>query len=276
MKIGAHVSIAGGIDKAPARAHGYGCGCFQIFSRSPRGGKAPELTPELVESYKAECSRYALDSCYIHAPYYTNLGSESESIRESSIRVISEELERGGIIGARGVVFHPGSAGDSDKESALGRVIDCVKRILEGVSSPTTLIVENTAGQGAVVGERFEELAHILEGVGHGELGICLDTAHMFASGYDIRTAPGLGATLDEFDRKVGLPRLRLLHCNDSKAGLGERKDRHEHIGKGKIGLEGFRALVNEPRLAGIDLVVETPPDGVAEDIEALGSLRGK
>lgn len=273
MKFGAHVSIAGGIDKAPKRAHDLGCKCFQIFSRSPRGGKPPELTPELVESFLSECSSYGLDNYFIHAPYYTNLGSEKGSIRTPSINLISEELKRGGVIGAKYVVIHPGSAKDSNKDDALTRVIDGLIEILDGPPTTTKLLVENTAGQGSIVGNTFEELAEIIQRVGHPELGICLDTAHMFASGYDIRTPKGVSKMLDDFDRTVGLDRLKLLHGNDSKVGLGERKDRHEHIGKGKIGLKGFKALVNEPRLSEIDLIVETPPDKVAEDIAALEKL---
>lgn len=274
MYIGAHVSIAGGIDKAPGRAQEIGCECFQIFSRSPRGGKAPLLTNDLLSRYKTEFEKHGLSGSHIHVPYYTNLASDDKKIRDSSIAIIVEELERGDALEAKSVVFHPGSAKKEDPIIGVARVIDCLKEVFTKFHPKISrLLVENTAGQGAVIGHTFDELAVILDKVGIPEFGVCLDTAHLFGSGYDIRTPQGWGNILDEFDSKIGLDKLHLIHANDSKVDLGSRKDRHEHIGKGKIGLEGFRAMIENRKLKDIDVIIETPPEKVAEDIVILKSM---
>ena len=274
MHIGAHVSIAGGIHKAPKRAHETGCECLQIFSRSPRGGKAPPLTEEVVRGFKEECENHGIRNSYIHVPYYINLASEKKELWENSASIIAEDLQRGTELGVHSVVFHPGSARDGSREEAVERVVEGVRHIVESAEFTPYLLIENTAGQGTIIGDTFEELALILNRVEHPNVGICLDTAHLLASGYDIRTIEAFDEVLDHFDTVVGLEKLKLFHANDSKVGLGERKDRHEHIGRGKIGLEGFRALVTAERLRGIDVVVETTPDGLAEDVSTLKGLR--
>ena len=283
MNIGAHVSIAGGIFKAPKRAHDLGCECFQIFSRSPRGGKAPVLSDDIVERFHSECSLYGLDNYYIHVPYYTNLASDDKSIRSTSIAITAEELERADAIRAKSIVLHPGSARDRGKRESVLKVAEGINAILSSARYSALLLIENTAGQGAVIGDTFEELAEILDAVDNPGIGVCLDTAHLLASGYDIRTPEGVADVINRFDRTVGLERLKLIHANDSKVGLGERKDRHEHIGNGKIGLEGFMALVRSTLLSGIDIVVETEPgkgadglDLLKEDIEKLQGMRDR
>jgi deoxyribonuclease-4 len=276
MKFGAHVSIAGGIDKALERAYSLGCECFQIFTRSPRGGKPPALSKELVDSFLNACSSYNLRDYYIHTLYYINLASEKKELRRSSIAIIREELERGSIIRAKYVMTHLGSSKDMDRAQAVDMVTEGIASILkdsDGLS--TELLLENTAGQGETIGDTFDELARILSGAGSPRLGICLDTAHLLASGYDIRTKSSLDATLASFSSVIGLNRVKLLHGNDSKAGLGEKKDRHEHIGKGKIGIEGFKAVLSSPALENLDMIVEIPPEEVAPDIELLKRMRG-
>jgi deoxyribonuclease IV len=275
MKVGAHVSVAGGIDKAPSRAHAIGCECFQIFTRSPHGGDPPPLYKNAVEAFLRECSACNFTDYYIHTPYFVNLGSKDRRIRLSSILLIEKEMERGRVISAKYVVTHLGSAKDVGESQGIKNVVGGLKKILDVGSSTTKLLIEVSAGQGVIIGDRFEEIAEILDGVGNSDLGVCLDTAHVFASGYDIRTEETVRKTLDEFSSVIGLKKLKLLHGNDSKVGLGERKDRHEHIGKGKIGIEGFRAIVNAPRLRGMDLIIETPIDKVGDDIKNLKRLRG-
>lgn len=274
MKIGAHVSIAGGIQNAPERAHRIGCECFQMFTRSPRGGKAPALDQETVSSFLRLCSKYQFENYYIHTPYYINLASEDDRIRSSSISIITDELRRAEMIGATYVMTHIGSSGETRSEKAMSRVVGALKIVLDGSNQSTKLLLENSAGQGATIGDTFGELAQILERVGKPELGVCLDTAHLFASGYDIRTEKALSRVLREFSSTIGLDRLRLLHGNDSKAGLGEKKDRHEHIGQGYIGLSGFRGILNHSDLQDIDLIVETPLERVEDDIRNLNKLR--
>ena len=274
MKFGSHVSIAGGIDKAPERARKLGCECFQIFTRSPRGGKPPILTKDLVDSFLATCSEYDLADYYVHTPYYINLSSENTEIRHTSIAIIQEELERSQTIGASYVMTHLGSAKDMPRTKALRLIADGISRALNGAHSHNMLLLENTAGQGATMGDTFEELAEILEFVGDPGLGVCIDTAHLLASGYDIRTSSALYSTIDVISQTVGLDRVKLIHGNDSKAALGERKDRHEHIGKGKIGIEGFKAILSHPELQNLDMIVELPPEKVAADIALLKRLR--
>jgi len=276
MKFGAHVSIAGGINKAPKRAYDLGCECFQIFSRSPRGGKPPELRDELVESFFDECAKYNIDQYYIHTPYYINLCSEKEELRESSIKIIREELLRGSKLGAKCIMTHLGSSKDTGRKQAVKLVIESLKRVAGSSNFSTQLLLENTAGQGATVGDSFEELADILEGLRGFDIGICIDTAHLFAAGYDIRSEDKFKETLNQISNTVGFEKIKLFHGNDSKIGLGERKDRHEHIGKGKIGINGFKNIIDNPTFENINMIVETPPDKVSEDLKVLKKLRDK
>jgi len=276
MKFGAHVSIAGGINKAPLRAYELGCECFQIFSRSPRGGKPPELKEELVESFLSECTNYNITEYYIHTPYYINLCSEKKDLRDSSIAIIKEELERGGMLGAKYVMTHLGSSKGMGKKHAVNMIIEGLKKIIDNTHFSTQLLLENTAGQGATMGDSFDQLAEILDGVRGSDIGICIDTAHLFAAGYDIRTKEKFEETLHMLSAAIDIKKIKLFHGNDSKAGLGERKDRHEHIGKGKIGIEGFKNIIKNPHFKNINMIVETPPEKVGEDIKALKILRDK
>lgn len=276
MKFGAHVSIAGGIDKAPRRAHDLGCECFQIFSRSPRGGKPPELRDELVESFLDECNKYNITDCYIHTPYYINLCSEKKELRDSSITIIREELQRGSLLGVNYIMTHLGSSKDVSRQKALNLIIEGIQKIMSNADFTTKLLLENTAGQGATVGDSFEELAEILSGVKGLDIDICVDTAHTFAAGYDIKSKKGFKKTLDIISNTVGIEKIKLFHGNDSKIGLGERKDRHEHIGKGEIGIEGFQNIINTSNFKEINMIVETPPDKVSEDIKILKKLRDR
>lgn len=275
MYFGAHVSAAGGLVNAPLNAAALGCEVFQFFSRSPQGGPAAKLTPELIDAFKAACKEHGMREWVIHAPYYINFANVEARIRGNSIRIIREELERGSALGASYVMFHPGSAKEVGEEQGRQYVIDGIKKVYEGYEGTTQLLIEISAGAGAVIGDRFEEVAALLEGVGRPELGVCFDTAHAFASGYDLRTEEAVHATFAEFDATIGLSRLKMSHCNDSKVDLGARRDRHEHLGKGFIGLEGFRAIVEHPKLTSLNLYLETEPGALqTEDLNALKAMR--
>ncbi len=274
MKFGAHISIAGGIDKAPLRAHNLGCECFQIFSRSPRGGKPPELRDELVESFFNECAKNKIKEYYIHTPYYINLCSEKEELRSSSINIVKEELKRGSKLGVKYAMTHLGSSKGSERGQSRLLIIESLKQIMDNSDFATQLLLENTAGQGATMGDSFEELAEILNGVKGYNIDICLDTAHLFASGYDFRTKEVFQQTISQISNTIGIESIKLFHGNDSKVDLGERKDRHEHIGKGRIGIEGFKNIIKTPLFKNINMIVETPPDKVGEDIKVLKNLR--
>jgi deoxyribonuclease-4 len=271
-RIGCHVSIAGGIINAPGRAKELGCEVFQVFSRSPQGGPAPVITPEIATEFKAQMKAQEQGDCYIHTPYYINFASEKESLRKNSVRIVREELERGTLIGAKYVMTHLGSSKDGDRGHAIGLVAQSVKEILKGYKGTTELLLEISAGSGALMGCTFEELAEIREKAGH-EVGICLDTAHMFAMGYDIRTPEAMAETLKIIEKTVGKKSVKLVHTNDSKIGLGERKDRHDHIGDGKIGHVGFVHLLSTFNL---DFILETEHDKVKEDIKKLKDIRQK
>ena len=274
MQIGAHVSIARGIENAPENAHQAGCECFQMFSRSPRGGKAPELTPAVVKKFKDNCKKYKLDNYYIHTPYYINLASEKKRIKYSSIKVIREDLERGSQLGAKYVMTHLGSAKDVGMKKGIAMVVTGLKEILKGYTGSTKFLIEMSAGSGAIIGSKFEDVKTILKGVGPKVHGVCFDTAHAFASGYDLRNKKAVDQTLKDFDKTLGLSKLKLIHINDSASDFDSRVDRHAHIGMGKIGREGFEVFVNHPKLKHLDAILETPGDGRQDDVKVLKELR--
>lgn len=270
MKVGCHVSIAGGIVNAPQRAAELGCEVFQMFTRSPQGGPAPKLTPDIVKNFKAEMKKWGQENCYIHTPYYINFASSSKAIRSASARVVREELERGSLIGAKYVMFHPGSAKDMDRREAIKITAQGVAKVMKGYNGSTKLLLEISAGAGNVMGDTFEELAEIIKLSGF-DLGICLDSAHIFASGYDIKTKDGFKKTIETIKKTVGFERIKLIHANDSKIELKGHKDRHDHIGDGKIGREGF---VNLAAVFNCDFIAETKDDKVREDIKILKNIR--
>ncbi len=289
MKFGAHISIAGGIEKAPERAHSVGCECFQMFSRSPQGGKALELTLEIVDKFKKNCQKYRLKNYYIHAPYYINLASAKNRIYHGSIAVIKDELKRADLMGARAVVTHLGSAKELGEKEAREKLVEGLIKIFkedpkkENFKESETifqakLLLEITAGAGGIMGDNFEEIAYFIKEaekeISKNKLGVCFDTAHAFESGYDLRTKKSVQKTFDEFDKIIGLERLELLHGNDSKTDLNSHVDRHENLGFGKIGLECFKTIAGDRRLSHLDLVIETPPSKERNDLEVLKKLR--
>ena len=275
--IGAHVSIAGGVVQAPLRAHQEGCETFQCFTRSPQGGPAPILTPEIVSEFKKNMKDAGISRFVIHAPYYINLASLDNRIRHSSVTVIRQELERGTVLGAQYVMFHPGSYVNQTLEEATKTVQTAMERILDGYDGTCRLLVEISAGAGNVMGDTFEEVAAMTSPVrthpGFG--GVCFVTCHAFASGYDFRTPARAREMLDAFDKVIGLDLLKISHVQDSKTDLGGRRDRHEHIGSGFIGREGLEVLLKTPEFAAIDWFLETESEGRPEDIRILKEIRG-
>lgn len=258
MKFGAHVSIAGGIENAPKRAYDIGCECFQIFSRSPRGGQALELDDKTVEKFKKNLNKYNFKEFYVHAPYFINLGSKNNRIYHGSISIIKQELERGSKLGAKYLMAHLGSAKDLGEQESIKKVVEGLNEILKEYEGKTKLLIEISAGAGKIIGDNFEEIAEIIKKTS-GSIGVCFDTAHAFESGYDLRTKTAVNKTFAEFNKIIGLDKLKLLHGNDSKTDLESHSDRHEHIGKGKIGLEGFKAIVDHSKLKNVNMIIETP-----------------
>lgn len=275
--IGAHVSIAGGIHHAPRRAKEEHLETFQCFTRSPQGGAAPSLSKEVCSSFKTAMKKEGMQSFVIHAPYYINLASPQPRIRHASRRIIREELERGSLLDASYVMFHPGSHKDRSLDEGIAVVQKGLLEILNDYTGSTKLLLEISAGAGDVLGDTFEENAAMIEPVtaAPGFGGICFDTCHAFASGYDFRTPELASALLEEFDRAIGLSWLTLSHVQDSKADLGGKKDRHEHIGRGHIGRDSLAALLNTPPFRAIDWILETPSDGRGDDVAILKEIRG-
>lgn len=269
-KIGCHISIAGGIENAPQRASELGCEVFQLFSRSPRGGPAPKITAETAKKFKEEMKKWNQENCYIHTPYYINFASKNVAIAKASVKIVREELERGSLIGAKYIMTHLGSAKDLKREDALKKVQSAVKEIIKGYKGSTKLLLEISAGSGEVIGDTFEELEFLLKG--SDSVGVCLDSAHMFAAGYDIKSKDGFKSVIKKIKDTVGLDRVMLIHTNDSEVDLGARKDRHEHIGDGKIGREGFVHLMSQFKKT--DFILETEHDKVKEDIVTLKNIR--
>lgn len=275
-KVGCHVSIAGGIVNAPKRAADLGCEVFQMFTRSPQGGPAPKLTHEIVKQFKEEMKKWEQENCYIHTPYYINFASSNDFIRMSASKIVREELERGSLIGAKYIMTHLGSPKDFTREEGLKMTADRIGEVLKRYKGSTMLLLEISAGVGNVIGDTFEELEFIINNClpgqgGFDNLGICIDSAHMFASGYDIKTKEGFKKTIEKIKKTVGFKRIKLIHANDSKIELGGRKDRHDHIGDGKIGWEGF---VNLASVFKCDFIAETKDDKVREDIRVLKNIR--
>ncbi len=276
--LGAHVSTAGGMAKAFDRGADIGCDAIQVFVKSPNQWRARPLDPQEVESFRAR-SVEAGWPLVAHAAYLINLASADEEIAAKSRAGLKDEFTRCGLLGIGGLVFHPGAhlgAGIEAGIEAIARNIDAVLAESEGVD--TFLLLENTAGQGSTVGARFEELAGIIALLDQpGRVGVCLDTCHAFSAGYDVSTEAGHEALLAEFDRHLGLARLRCVHLNDSKHPLGSRKDRHENIGVGLIGEDAFARIINDPRLAHAPQVLETPlgddDDGHRRDLALLRTL---
>lgn len=278
MLIGAHVSPAGGLAKAVERGVERGCRAIQIFNQSPRMWRPTAYGPDDFAAFRAAMDDSPVDAVMIHAVYLLNCASEDPDIRAKSLTSLTHSLRIGDAIGAACVVLHPGSALRGEVAPAVARAGEIFREALaESDSCP--LHFENTAGTGGTLGRSFEELEALLQAGGDDRrLGICLDSCHLLASGYDIRTAAGLAETLDRCDAVVGLDRLGSLHLNDSQTALGSNRDRHANLGEGELGEEGCMAFLSEPRFEGLPVVMETPgPDKrgtTAEEVRYAFELR--
>jgi deoxyribonuclease-4 len=260
MLIGAHVSPAGGPARAVQRGVERSCRSIQIFNQNPRAWKPREYSAEEVADFRLAMRESDVDALLIHAVYLLNCASEDAEIRTKSLTSLTSSLRAGAALGAHGVVLHPGSAlkDGGAVDAALDRAAEAIAEALSE-SEVCSLHLEDTAGAGGTLGRSFEELAQLIEGAGGGErLGICLDSCHLLASGYDVRTAEGLAGVLETFDAQVGLDRLGSLHLNDSQTPLGSNRDRHAVIGGGELGREGCAAWLSEPRFEGLPCVMET------------------
>jgi deoxyribonuclease-4 len=273
---GAHMSIAGGLHKAFDRGLQVHCNTIQIFLKNSNQWKAKALTEEDRRLFREAQRRSGISPVLAHDSYLINLASPDPTLYKKSLDAFVGEMERANLLGVPYLVLHPGAHTGDGAGAGIQRVAKALNLALKQAPPPITLLLENTAGQGSSLGSRFEELAAILDRITEEDrVGFCLDTCHAFAAGYDMRTEDGYDRTMREFDRLIGIEKIRAFHVNDSKKDLGSRVDRHCHIGKGFLGLAAFRLLVNDARFAEIPKILETPKgEGDREDRRNLATLR--
>lgn len=278
MRIGAHVSTSGGVDKAIDRALDLGAETIQVFSGAPQAWRRKTYKTEEVADYKKKVAETGIAPAFIHGLYLMNFASQNPDLLAKSYDAIVAEMHAASLIAAKGVIFHLGSHKGAGYESCVDQVIDYCRRILEATPPNAWLILENSAGMGGAVGSRFAELGRIAREAGGDRVKVCLDTQHTFAAGYDVKTPAGLKKTMAEFDADIGLERLVAVHANDSKIPLGGGVDRHANIGEGHIGRDGFLNIFSHPAFAEVPFLLEVPgfedngPD--KQNVEILKELR--
>ncbi len=275
--LGAHMSISGGIHLAPERGVDVGCGVIQIFTQNANQWRGKPVSDSDASLFREKREESGLHDIVSHDIYLINLAAAPGEIRDKSLFGFREEMERCSRLGIDKIIMHPGSHLGEGEETGIKRICEAFDQLLEELKEfEGEILLEATAGQGSNLGYRFEQLRAIIDGTEHSDrFAVCYDTCHTYAAGYDITTPQGYEKTLAEFDRIIGLERLRCFHMNDAKKGLGSRVDRHEHIGRGTMGLEGFRLLVNDPRFARVPMILETPKgDNDEMDAVNLKTLR--
>jgi len=277
LLLGAHMSTSGGIATAFLRGSSVGCTTMQVFVKNNNQWRARPLTDDDIESYKTAAAKSRIAPVLAHAAYLINLCAVSSTILQKSRDAMVDELERCNAFGIKGLIFHPGAHLGKGEQEGIKAIAESLNTMHERTAECKSLtVLETTAGQGTAIGYRFEHLRSIIDMLDEpARIAVCLDTCHVFAAGYDIRDEKGWEKTIQEFDDIIGLKRLVAVHTNDSKKELGSRVDRHEHIGKGMIGLEGFTQLMNDPRFNNIPKILETPKDEeMQDDIENMNMLR--
>ncbi len=271
--LGFHASISGGLYKALEQAGTLGCSTVQIFTKNNRSWNEPSITPEIVAQFITTKKQQNIQIIVSHASYLINLASARPHVRHSSLHALKEELSRSSLLGIDYVVLHPGSYADHSFNDGINYLIEGCNRALENNHS-TILLLETMAGQGSSIGRKFEELAMILEKIEHKErIGICLDTCHIFAAGYSLATDENYNNLLHEFDTICGLQKLKVIHLNDSKKEYNSHIDRHEHIGEGKIGLNFFKNIMNDPQFENVAKILETPKNSLEDDARNIQTL---
>jgi deoxyribonuclease-4 len=284
-RLGAHMSVAGGLPRAVDRAVAHGCEALQIFAKNASQWRGRSIPDDEIREFRARVRRARLAPVVSHASYLINLATPHRNLRGQSMAAMADELDRADALGLFGVVLHPGCYTDGERDRGLTLVAEAIDILLARRRGSATVILEQTAGQGTSLGASFEEIRTIIDRSRMKKrLRVCLDTCHLIAAGYDIASPTGYAETFERFDRIVGLDRLSVFHLNDSKKPLGSRVDRHTHIGEGAVGLEGFQRLVNDRRFAGLPMLLETPkssrnsPTAIAVDPldqKNLATLRG-
>lgn len=275
MRLGVHIRIAGGLLKALDRAHELECEAVQLFSGNPNSWARKPLDPEIATRFGARAAELGIRPIILHTPYLLNLASPDDEIWRKSREALADAVGRAPMLGAGFIVTHIGSHRGAGYTAGIARVSEAVKFALDAAPSPV-IALELGAGAGHTVGSRFEEIADMLELLGSAakRVGVCIDSAHLWGSGYDISTTAGVECLFAELRRWVGMERLAVVHLNDTLQDLGSHIDRHYHVGKGQIGLDGFRALVNYPGTGDLPGIIETPGESIGLDSENLAILR--
>lgn len=273
MFLGSHISIAKGYEKAVKQAYTIGGNTFQFFTRNPRGSRAKALDYNDIQKAQELLKQYRFGPLVAHAPYTLNLGSHKDETWNFAVDIIKDDLERMDAVGSPYVVVHPGKHLGKGEEFALERIVEGIDRVFEDNKSKTKILLEGMSGMGSEVCYKFEHLKYIIDKVKHPErLGVCLDSCHLYAAGYDVKN--DFDGVIKEFDAAVGIDRLKAFHLNDSKFGLGSKKDRHANIGEGEIGEEGIRGIILHPVFKDIPVLLETPGgiDNYEKEIKLIKS----
>lgn len=274
LKAGFHVSIQGSIDASPDRAVSLGCNTFQIFTRSPRKWYSAKIVPEITEAFINKVKNYRIEPVFGHMPYLPNLASPRDEVHEKSVKTLTLELARCRQLEIPYLVTHLGSHLGAGIKKGFDRLIKGINEALTNAKEGVMLLVENTAGTKNSMGSTFEDIQYVIKHILEQErVGVCFDTSHAFAAGYDFRTEKTVSATIKKIEQIIGFDRLKLIHLNDSKGDLNSRIDRHEHIGMGKIGEEGFRNILSS-KLGDLPLIMETPKDSRRDEIGNLKKLK--
>ncbi len=275
---GAHMSIGGGVEKSPLAGAKVGCAAMQIFTKSSNQWAAKKLEQKSIDLFRKNLEEAGISLVASHDSYLINLASPDDGLRAKSLVAFIDEIERAALLGIPYLVFHPGSHVGSGEEAGLAAVAQCMNEAIKKTAKceDVTLLIETTAGQGTNLGYKFGHIASLIGKVKDKKrVAVCFDTCHVFAAGYELRTAEGYKQTLKEFDKVIGLDLLKLFHVNDSKKDFGSRVDRHEHIGRGFLGKDAFAHLVNDKRFLKTPMVLETPKGAdLKEDVENLAVLR--
>lgn len=277
MLLGVQVSTAGKIYEALDRAHELGCNTMQIFSRNPQRWRDSALAAEDIAEFNLRQERFKVRPLFIHIPYLINLASPNPRLYNASIAAYIEDILEAQSLHTDYIVTHMGSHKETSERAGLKRLTRALNNILDSTKATSVgILLENTAGSGSWLGYKFSHQKEVIQGLNNSErVGLCLDTAHAYLAGYDIATKEGLDKMLAEIDKSVGLSRIKLIHLNDAKDKLSSHRDRHEHIGKGFIGLEGLRRIINHPQLEDVPLILETPKKSVEDDKMNLATVKG-
>jgi deoxyribonuclease-4 len=275
MKLGVHVSISGSLDRSIDRALELGCETFQIFTRNPRQWAPRNLTQIEVEKFTSKLAQSKIMPVVAHMPYLPNIASPRKDVYKKSVNALKTEIQRCEVLNIPYLVSHLGSHLGSGRRNGYRRAIDACNQCLSKVDNDVVLLLENSAGTRNSIGRTFEDIQQIIEGIEHKDrVGVCFDTCHAFAAGYELRDETALENTLKKIDVAIGLNRIRIIHLNDSKGGLGSKVDRHEHIGLGFIGERGFQTILKNKTINSLPLILETPVDARRDDYENLAKVK--